>query len=701
MKKAELLSPAGSEAALYAAVQSGADAVYVGGSRFSARASANNFDEEAMQKAVTYCHLRGVKLYVTQNTLIKQAEMQAALHYAQFLYEIGVDGLIVQDLGLANLVHRHLPEFPLHASTQMTVHNLAGVRALERLGFSRVVLARELTEKQMAYIAANCKAELEVFVHGALCFCYSGQCLLSSVLGGRSGNRGRCAQPCRLPYSLHTKNGKKVKSGYLMSPKDLALIDHLDALNRMGIASLKIEGRLKKPAYVATVTDVYRKRLDEGGKATKADVQTLLGAFNRSGFTDAYFKSKYGAEMMSTDNPSNISDESFLPGIEQRCTETANVRSVPVDMHVRCVLGEPMALSVSDADGNSVSVTGEVFQHAQNRPTTAEEIRLRLAKTGGTVFCVRTLDAEVDADGFVAVSALNALRRAALDALMQKRIACLRKEVQRADLKTIRRASRTNTLRFCVSVETAEQAKCVLAYAPETVYAPAGVIPELQQEKNAALLAVKLPELIADERLEAIKASLNTEKILVSGADALKIQDAYQVHCDFRIGVYNAYTAEQLFALGAEQITVSPELNLEEIAALGDAVLDKAAVVAYGRLPLMVMKNCILRAYCGTCQKGKRGFVLQDRKRAEFPVLCRPEACVNVLLNSKPTYMADKLQDLTAAGVRCIRLDFTTESAAETAQVMEAYLAAIRKTRTAEPPAQNTFTRGHFYRGVQ
>lgn len=698
MKQTELLAPAGSEAALYAAVQSGADAVYVGGSRFSARASANNFDEAAMQKAVDYCHLRGVKLYVTQNTLIKQSELAQAVEYAAFLYGIGVDGLIVQDLGLARAVRAAMPDFPLHASTQMTVHSLAGVRALEQLGFTRVVLARELSKTQIAYIAKHCSAELEIFVHGALCFCYSGQCLLSSVLGGRSGNRGRCAQPCRLPYTLQSPEGKQIKSGYLMSPKDLALLGDLQALADMGIASLKIEGRLKKPAYVATVTEVYKNRLNAGGKATKQEFQTLSDAFNRSGFTDGYFQNRLGAEMMSTENPSNVSPERFLSGIEARCTENANARCIGVTMVCMLKPNSPAELTATDADGNSVTVYGDTAAAAQNRPTDEAEIRARLSKTGGTVFRCDAVDVNLYGDVFMPVSAINALRRSALDALASARCSVERTPAEALPELNIRRAKRAGKLRIRVSAETLAQAQAALRFQPEVLYAPAAVLAALG-DVEGCVLAEKLPEILTQENRDRVLENRQADTLLVSGIGDI-LPETAKMHTDFRIGVYNAQTAAELLDMGAEHITVSPELNIEEIAALGDAVLEKASVLAYGRLPLMVMQNCMMCAYTGKCQKGKGVFTLIDRKRTAFPVLCRPEACVNVLFNSKPTYMADKLSDLAAAGVRCVRLDFTVESAAETERVLRAYTSAAAQGST-QPPEENTFTRGHFYRGVQ
>lgn len=320
----ELLSPAGGAAQLKAAVQSGADAVYMGGYSFNARRSAKNFTPSEMKEMIDYCHMYGVKVHVAVNTLIKEKELGELLEYVYTLNDMGADALIIQDIGAAEMIKKAIPQMELHASTQMTVTSLEGVRYLENMGFDRVVLARELSKNEIEYICKNSNAEIEVFVHGAICQCYSGQCLMSSILGGRSGNRGRCAQPCRLKYSLSDD-----KSGYLLSPKDMSLINELQELEKIGVVSLKIEGRLKRAEYVSAVTGIYRKYLDFPSRVSEADKKELLEAFSRTGFTDGYFKNKLGASMMSSADPSNCENH-FTDEAKARAAENADFRKVPV-----------------------------------------------------------------------------------------------------------------------------------------------------------------------------------------------------------------------------------------------------------------------------------------------------------------------------------------------------------------------------------
>lgn len=309
MKKIELLAPAGSIESLYAAVQMGADAVYMGGSKFSARAYASNFNEEGMIKAVNYCHIYGVKIYITLNILIKQNEMKEVIEYVKFLYKIGVDALIIQDLGIASIIKENFPDFEIHASTQMTVHNGEGAILLQNFGFKRIVLSRELSLKEIGVISKDLGIETEIFVHGALCICYSGQCLMSSMIGGRSGNRGRCAQPCRLPYTLKNQNNGVEKHGYALSPKDICTLDHIEDIINSGTSSLKIEGRMKRPEYVAGVVESYRKAIDSvySGKAFdyKSENKRLLQLFNREGFSKAYLFGNSGKDMMAYRYPKN------------------------------------------------------------------------------------------------------------------------------------------------------------------------------------------------------------------------------------------------------------------------------------------------------------------------------------------------------------------------------------------------------------
>ncbi|MBQ9266905.1 MAG: U32 family peptidase [Clostridia bacterium] len=468
----ELLAPAGSYEAFLAAVENGADAVYMGGKLFNARANASNFDLEELSKIVQYAHLRNVKIYITLNTLLNDQEMKEALDFAYSIYEIGVDAVIVQDLGLASVLHKHIPNLALHASTQMTVYDLEGVNELEKLGFTRVVLARELSMEEIKYICENTKLEIEVFVHGALCVCYSGECLMSSMIGDRSGNRGKCAQPCRMPYHL-LEDGKEVGDGYLLSPKDLSSIDLLK--NFPNVTSLKIEGRMKSPEYVATVVSNYRKYLDNG-YALSEDKEDLKQIFNRGGFTTAYLEEKQGADMMCYEKPKNwgvyvgkvtnydgrkfitldhVSNLHIGDGIEvwngknespstiiseisgnkvgrisgkinigdkvyktsdKRLNQSAResfsrgfVKKADVKVHVEVKENRPVKMKIEDME----YVSEIIPQVAQKQPLTRETLCTQLGKTGNTPFRIKELTAEMDNNLFLTIGEINEIRREA------------------------------------------------------------------------------------------------------------------------------------------------------------------------------------------------------------------------------------------------------------------------------------------------
>ena len=703
-KKPELLSPAGSWEAMCAAVQNGADAVYLGGSRFSARAGAANFDDAAMERAVDYCHLRGVAVNVALNTLLKQQELAAAVDYAAYLYEIGVDALIVQDLGLSHMLRLSLPDFPLHASTQMTVHNIAGAKALEKMGFRRVVLARELTEGQIAQIRRETGLELEVFVHGALCYCYSGQCLLSSMLGGRSGNRGRCAQPCRLAYELLDAAGKTAGSGHLLSPKDLCLLGQLKGLTQMGVSSLKIEGRLKRPEYVAAVTRVYRKYLDNPSAPSRQDMNVLSDAFNRSGFTQGFYRGERGAEMMSYRTPSNVAPETFPEGIERTFHPDANLRKVSITGRAVLRLGQPCSLTLRDADGNEAAALGPAPETALSQSLERERAERQLSKFGATPFELTDFSLELEEGLNLPISALNALRRDAADKLSAKRINRFHRERQAASIGLIggtgHRHGEGKAVELSVQVRTPEQARAVLPYAPKRIYAPPDTAAALGGEAGTCEIVTRLPDIMTDDTMHLLER-IGTKSVLtgIFGLGA-QLAERYRVYGDFRLNLYNAWAVHACRDAGFDAVTLSPELTLGELARALSQSPCKAEVVAYGHLPLMVIKNCVIRACTGKCAREKDGYVLKDRKNERLPLLCEPDACVNLLCNAKPLYMADKLEELTDAGVNRLRLDFTVESPERCAQVMHAYRAAANGEKIERLFSQNEFTRGHFYRGV-
>ena len=410
----ELLSPAGSMEALRAAVQNGANAVYLGYDAFNARMGAQNFSADELREAIVYCHVRGVKVHLTLNTLVSDREMVQAADVIRTAAAFGIDAFIVQDLGMVALCREIAPEVAIHASTQMSIHSLEGVQQAAELGVTRVVLARELPREELAHICRRSPVEIEVFVHGALCMCYSGQCYLSSVIGRRSGNRGQCAQPCRLPYGY----GRFEPSRYPLSLRDNCLIEYLDELRRIGVTSLKIEGRMKRPEYVAVVTKAYRAALD-GKPVTENDLEELEAAFSRQGFTQGYYLGKTGVSMFGTRQEPEDNRELFATA---RATyENGENLRIPVRFYAIIRRGEPAQLAVEDDDGHVCKARGPVPQEAQVRSLTEDELSERLGKTGGTPYRCVQMRAVIDAGLMLPASAINAMRRDVLAELTARR----------------------------------------------------------------------------------------------------------------------------------------------------------------------------------------------------------------------------------------------------------------------------------------
>lgn len=696
----ELLAPAGSSAALHAAVQSGADAVYLGGSRFGARHSAENFTAEDMKKWVDYCHLYGVDVHVTVNTLIKEKETAALQEYVKELNNIGVDALIVQDIGAAEIIKNTIPDMTLHASTQMTVTSLEGVKYLENMGFSRVVLARELSEKEIEHICKNAKAEIEVFVHGAICMCYSGQCLMSSILGGRSGNRGRCAQPCRLPYELLEK-GKSAGNGYILSPKDMALVNDLGTLNKIGVASLKIEGRLKRAEYVSAVVGVYRKYLDmlgtkKGETVSKRDMQELLDAFSRTGFTDGYFKGNLGKNMMSHDTPSNSAENRFTEEAKKRAAENANIRKIPINIMGTLKTNSPLELTFYDDDGNYAYTMGTLnAEAARQKPMDEKRLREQLLKLGNTPFECEEISVSVDDGITLPIKEINSVRRDAADKLILERQSRETGRVTDYSLPEIERGKCDNIM-LTVEVSDEEQLKAAIESGIERIYVPATLMGTLKDNSLVSKAAAKKIEIVTKTAEIFCEEKITTDAVIVSSpAAAYKYKDK-KLYGDFRLNVYNSLTAQHFSDF--ETVTLSPELNLREIGELLENTSANAEVIAYGHIPLMIMKNCPIKAM-GKCQRGKNIYKLRDRKKEEFPLVCGSGCCAK-LLNSKPIFMADKLADIKKLKINSIRLIFTVENFSQCGKIIDVYKHALRGDTIANDMADNSYTRGHFYRGV-
>lgn len=679
----ELLAPAGSKEAVIAAVQSGADAVYIGGKQFSARRSAENFSNEDIEWAVKYCHLRGVDVHVAANILVKPGEVDDFTEYIGFLNDSGVDAVIIQDIGMAKLVKKIYPDLPVHASTQMTASSLAAVKYFEEAGFSRVVLARELSLNQIKYICDNSGIEIEVFVHGAICMSYSGQCLMSSIIGARSGNRGMCAQPCRLPYKL-LKNNKQLKEGYLLSPKDMCLANHLKDLQKCGVASLKIEGRLKRPEYVAAVAGVYRKYIDTPQKVSGEDMNMLKDVFSRSGFTDGYFKGNIGKDMMSYEIPGNTSANNYSKEITESFKGEHRKRAVKIE----CKMCKDKKLYIKITDGkHTVETESEnLVQKALNKPVDRNRLHEQLSKLGDSVFYAEDIKIVMDEDANIPIKEINAARRNAVEALEEE----ILKPEPRRRLKIERLNIKKEQVKpkLTAQVFNKEQLEACEDEGIKTIYIPPELIPFAKRE-DISYVAV-LPEICDDDVKYDIPKNFG---VLISNVGQEVIYKDYKKYGNTRLNVFNSYSVKAFE--GYEALTLSCELNLKEIGRIGGNV--PLEVVAYGKIPLMIMKNCPVKAITGKCAKNG-GFLLRDRKNEEFKMVC-DGSCHSVLLNSKNIYMADKIKDIVSAGITGIRLNFYDESREQIKNTIEQYKKAL-SGKTVETPAENSFTRAHFYRGV-
>ena len=686
----ELLSPAGSYEALLAAVQNGADAVYMGLGGFNARRSARNFTDEDFARAVDYCHERGVKVYLTLNTLLTDRELPEAAEVLKKASAWGVDAVLVQDWGLWQLARLVAPDQPLHASTQMSLHTLSGARLAAELGMERVVLARELSARDVETICRGCGAEVEVFGHGALCMCYSGQCAMSAMIGGRSGNRGTCAQPCRLPYTV----GKK--TGYLLSLKDNNLSPYLRQMEEMGVSCVKLEGRMKRPEYVAAVTGIYRRLLDEKRPPSPTEQAQLERAFSRSGFTDGYWTGRRGAKMFGMRPESARWPEDWFAQVRKTYEGGAENRPVAVDFTCRIAAGEEAALTAALPDGRSVTVTGPVPEAARSRSLTEEELRTRLQKTGGTVFACRKIDISLSGGLMLSAGSINALRRDALAGLRVLLTSMPQRRTFDTPALPAAPAAYTGAPKLTASVTYAHQLTTELARGVEYLYLPLALLGEIDLDEYAGYtkLCAVLPRILRTEDegkfREVLQEHPQLTAVAVSNLGHLPIVDGLglEVRGDLGLNVFNSRALLLMQELGLESVTVSAELRHQQVRDLRKYIPCEAVV--YGRLPLMVTENCPLRC-SGQCSAGSGG-VLTDRTGARFPVLCG-HSCRPEIQNSRPLYLADK-PEWKKCGLRWARLRLTTETAEEAADILQRY-------QGSDFPAPAGFTRGLFYRGVE
>ena len=691
----ELLSPAGGFDSLIAAVQTGADAVYMGFGAFNARRSAKNFTDEEFASAVSYCHLRGVRVFLTLNTLLTDRELVQAADALKKACAMGVDAILVQDWGLLTLAQELVPDVPLHASTQMSLFTLGGANEAAALGMERVVLARELNRDEVREICAGCPAEIEIFIHGALCMCYSGQCEMSAVVGERSGNRGSCAQPCRLPYGV---NGP-CRSGHPLSLKDANLSAYLGEMAEMGVACLKLEGRMKRPEYVAVITGIYRRLLDEKRRPTAEEARQLEQAFSRSGFTDGYWLGKKGPQMFGT-RPENAPEpkELFAEARAQYENGREN-RKIPVNLRLAVRRGEPVRLSGACAVKGGVSTAmalGDAPQEARNRAVTAEELRQRLSKTGGTVFTADRVEIELDKGLMVPASAINGLRRELLDELAARREDIPpRRVLEAAALPEAPEPPKA--MRFTCSVLKAQQVTAaLLAEKPAIVYVPIEELERLDAglDWGETELCAVLPRVFrtADEPVLRQLLAQHPEAAAVSignlGHLPIVRGLGRTLRGDFGLNIFNSRALLFWQEQGLSSATASFELRWQQVRDLNKHLPCEAIV--YGRLPLMVMENCVTRCNVG-CTHGA-GSVLTDRTGAQFPVTCG-YGCRCEIQNSRTLFLADK-PEMHRCGLTYGRLRFTTETPEQCAAV-------LRRYKDGGDWTPDDMTRGLFYRGVE
>ena len=685
----ELLSPAGSMEALRAAVQNGANAVYLGVGSFNARQSAKNFTLQTLQEAVKYCHVRGVAVHLTLNTLVSDREMKDCVELIRGAASAGVDAFIVQDLGVIKLCTEVAPGVAIHGSTQMTVHSLPGVLLCAAWGMTRVVLSRELSREEIRYICANSPIEIEVFAHGALCMCYSGQCYLSAAIGGRSGNRGRCAQPCRLTYGYGRAEQK-----HPLSLKDNCLAPYLRDLEQMGVASVKLEGRMKKPEYVATVTGVYRRALDEGN-VTKAMMEQLLTAFNRQGFTDGYYTGRIGREMFGI--RTEKAEDSRWAQEARNSYETAENALVPVRFTAR-ITTEGCELAVEDPQGNVCKTTGPAAEMARNVALDGETLAQRLAKTGGTPFRCVDVRSRIEPGVTLSASAINAMRR---DVLTQ--LAALRGRRDPVELRRPRRLpqvfGRRESPVLTVQVTQREQITGrLLKMKPAVLYVPLHLLGQdpayFGELAKTQHLAAVLPRIVHDGELPRLKAqlaairSLGIREVLVGTLGLLVTarQCGMEARGDFSLNLYNSQALEVCRSLEMASATLSFEMTLPQIRDVSKCL--DTELLLYGRLPLMVTENDLTEG-----QSAQHNPRLVDRTGAEFPLMHDGDSTRSVLLNGKKLSMLDRREELQRLGLWGLRLSFTTENRQEVDRVLHDYLDPA-------PFDPGAYTRGLYLRGL-
>ncbi len=679
---AEILAPAGSFDALTAAVRCGANAVYLGIKSLNARRNAANFSDEELKKAAEYCHERNVKVYLTLNTLMSDNEKEIAYKAIECACNASVDALILQDIGLASMVRQVAPDMPLHASTQMSVQSIEGIRMLEKLGFSRAVLPRELSEKEIKSISSQTDMELECFVHGALCMCVSGQCLMSAMLGGRSGNRGLCAQPCRLPFGINGKGGSN------LSLKDLSLVNELSRLEKAGVCSFKIEGRMKRPEYVAAAVTACKNSIN---KTPDEELNRSLHAvFSRSGFTKGYFEEKLGKEMFGTRRKEDVENAAPVLSGLQRLYDNENPL-IPVDFSLVFRSGEPARLTVSALGKSAEAVCEKAPEKAINKPLSREDLSDRLSKCGGTQFYAKNIDIDFENGLIISAGTLNALRRDALSALSNA--LSRRKNISANEYKQSFSRHKAQSFllhaRFFNEEQIPEDLSGISRMIIPVEASPTTVKSLISQGVE---VAVEIPAAVFGNSEKYIEKLIKLKENGLSLAWTTTLDGvgiAEKAGLDFCSGfgmnIYNSISLSEIKSLGGKDCLVSCEAQMNDISRLGGDI--PRGIMIYGRIPLMMTRNCPIKNKI-TCAECQQKSFLVDRMGIKFPVICKNGA--SFILNSRPLWIADKKNEMKCLDYGLIY--FTNESKDECRKI-------ISEVKTgANPPEE--FTRGMYFKGV-
>lgn len=702
-KDFELLAPAGNLEILKGVIESGADAVYVGGSMFGARAYANNFTEEELLEAIDFAHLRGVKVYLTVNTLIKNSEFSKLYDYLLVYYKRGLDAVIVQDIGVVKAIHEYFPSMEIHTSTQMTVTGADGVRFLSQFGVTRVVMAREVSLAEMKRIHEETGMELEAFVHGALCYSYSGQCLFSSILGGRSGNRGRCAQPCRLPYTVEGK-----KDEYILSLKDMCGIKALDKLHDAGVYSLKIEGRMKQLEYACGVVKYYRSYIDSKKPVSDADYDRIKALGNRCGFTDRYYFDHNGSDMVTYVKPNFVSNAAE-PSPEKR--------KLSIEGELVLREGEPGSLTVKRGDV-TYKASIEPVSAALKAPLDKKAAIDRINKTGDTDFEFSHIKAQIGENVFVPNGALNKLRRDAISGLCDKllkkyyrndaryadmsRLTALPEHVVKSDAAHDEAINDYTTICSCMTrtqLDTLISYDCFdVFYLDFDMYDRNTLIQQFADDvkcltKRNKKVYLMLPTIFrADSSDYFVSIAKELDKVSFEGFVVKNYEELYltenlftgkKVILDHNMYTFNDVSKSAFFEHGVSGDTVPLEINSREIMHRNNI---GSQMIVYGYYPLMTTANCVHKNTKG-CDKKQKLIYLKDRYNKSFAVCNNCKECYNTIYNSLPTMLTKNISKLKEAGIRSFRYSFTIETPKQIKAVMD--------DKVAE------YTNGHYKRGVE